>query len=201
LIKLLIHVNIPRFILMRNNTKHMFKLDIESLEQICGNSKEVIIFGLNYKHNEEIGCSISQAGIGIRTFKYDILPFKRINYEYDSSKGLKRICKNAITSLVFENYKRVKENQPIIPLLFCIAYENEDKLITLDSEKAATSHSNLMDNVSDAEIRRIYKTISEMNPEIINIALLTFKFIQQVKVDDNFYKLAGKFFLEEKKNE
>ncbi len=186
---------------MRNNTKHMFKLDIESLEQICGNSKEVIIFGLNYKHNEEIGCSISQAGIGIRTFKYDILPFKRINYEYDSSKGLKRICKNAITSLVFENYKRVKENQPIIPLLFCIAYENEDKLITLDSEKAATSHSNLMDNVSDAEIRRIYKTISEMNPEIINIALLTFKFIQQVKVDDNFYKLAGKFFLEEKKNE
>lgn len=157
-------------------------LEKYTLKEICGTSKAVVIYGLNYKHNEKIRDAISRTNLGLNVYLYDSIPFKMLKSNEDNTK---RLCKTTLVNLILENYQRKRNDQPIIPLIFCLNYEDNRIKIEFNARKAATSHSAPSANITDAEIRRIYKIYLHQDLEIKHLVLETFKFVKLVKTKNN----------------
>lgn len=102
-----------------------------------------------------------------------------------------RYCKNILTSLAFENYRKSLAGEPIIPLIFCVGLDSADKKITLDSNKLITSHNGDLGSVTDEELRRCYKIAKNATSELKPIIEKTFNFVslKQDSVDKDLYSL------------
>lgn len=152
-------------------------------EEVCGPSKEAMIFGFN-----SCGWNISL---------FDYLSVKGITCRYYDGSGSDRVirtnCKTMLTNLIVENAERQKNGLPLIPLIFLVANKNE----SLNIKKVATSLFNGKD-FTDSELRRCYKIFTHDNPLVRNLAERTIKFVKltrsTVKVG---YSLIDHYFCEE----
>jgi hypothetical protein len=83
-------------------------------------------------------------------------------------------CKHIIVNLLLENYRRVRERKPIIPLLFCLGIEDDlcQEEVNLD---LLFKNSSL---IANKELRRCYRLYAETTPAIQVIARHTFKFVR-----------------------
>lgn len=174
-------------------------LEINSVKNIIGNCQEVTVYGLKdcryysvinalEKQNIKTNC---WSEINFPIIKYDDINFDpNNNMATEKAKAMvsnSRKYKTIITSLVIENYKRSKENKPLIPLLFCIGLEEANKKIVLNAKKVAESRRGRdMDqpdnpansSITEKELRRCYKMCTETSPELRKIAKETFKFVK-----------------------
>lgn len=172
-------------------------IDLASVKNICGDSKEVVVYGFASCKYSEIDTALcsekyksSQFWNFSRSFHYNICPFKLVERDhYDSLPGGR--CKDIIADVILENYKRSLKNEPLIVILFCINYENKSHEAftkNLSIEKIANSHSSEWGTITDGELRRCYKLCNEMidGSEIKDIANKTIKFVKVINDARNY---------------
>jgi hypothetical protein len=170
-------------------------VNLDSIQNICENSKQVMIYG--WKH-----CGFYELN---PFFSYNKnSPFKKVfTYhagEHDQPKSSRttlearvmdqiqvanegefdekaftRPCKAALTNLILENYKRTKEKKQLIPIIFFTDIDNNRHPANARTITSREFPGNNL--VTNSELRRVYKLCNAIgNPELEEIARKTFKF-------------------------
>ena len=114
------------------------------------------------------------------------LPIAKIEYSSSSDyyKPINRACKSAIVNIVFENLKRKRQKEEIIPILFCIDRTDNPHPPT---PAAITARNGI---VTNKELRRAYKLCEELeDPEINAVARETFRFAKWTGSDKNNFNI------------
>lgn len=166
------------------------KLDSDSIKQLIGESKDVIVYGFT-------DCAYTAVFIALRECQYQVCHQEINTITYDETNGkIGDRWKALLTSLVVENYKRELLKQPLVYLIFCVAYEDEhtSKFINISQVASSRSQRSPVSSITDKELRRSFKLYNETTPEIKKIVQKSFKF---VKVKKNLEK--GDYQLEEVK--
>jgi len=174
------------------------KIDINSVKKICTNSDQVMVYGPRYCQYFEVQAVLENEKDTFKNvFAWTIAdPYSRdttaegrilntISYEpsTDETQQFSRPCKTAIVDLVLENYKRIEEGLPVIPLLFCMEIEGDKRLITME-DIASRDYSGTM---TVKELRRAYKLFAHENPKIRKAAAETFRFARLKYKGDETY--------------
>lgn len=186
--------------LLNNLTSNFVEknLDIESVEKI-GNSPQIMIYGFAH-------CFYNDATIGLRhspgkiqkVFNYmvgsnsEIFIFKTLEgrpIEKIPTLGFFGQCKNGITNLVLENYKRAIEGKPLIPILFFVDCDNN--AFPLNERSFTSKKPKANQVITHKELRRVYKLCIELENhpaaemrELAQIAKATFKFVKISKIQN-----------------
>lgn len=186
----------------------MSGINFSSIENICNNSNQVMVYG--WKHAGYVGIIYFLKEIDESTnttikkyfdcwlgdkHKRDervtTLEGRKIErIEYDSIEGAShtaKMCKSALVNIVLENCKREKENLHSIPLLFC--YDIENNPFPKSIETIATRDKPHNDYITNKELRRIYKLCFFEDSFISNVALKTVKFVKVLKNSNDEYEL------------
>lgn len=188
-------------------------LDINSVIKICKGADQVLVYGWKHCKYDDItkalGDLIGTEGFPIkRVFSFRIgNPFacyktlsgryltnlvfehcdsmlKDHNSEAVPSIVLSRLCKTGITNLVLENYKRIHEGLPLIPVLFCIDIDDNSQPLRIDH--LASKDPKFNKQVTYKELRRAYKLCTHENAKIREAARGTFRFVKLVKQQEGF---------------
>jgi hypothetical protein len=164
-------------------------LDINSVKTVCGSSSQVMVYGRASCRYEQIGLLLTQQpDLHIKkTFQ-----FKLGNpYEYEITlEGnqfekmqltlpltISRICKAGLVNMVIENYRRIQQDLPLIPILFIITREQDPLPISAESLTSRSKENRL----THQELRRAYKLCTELEnltQTIIEVAVASFRFIK-----------------------
>lgn len=169
------------------------KLDYSSVEKICGDSKEVMVFGFtDTKYKNIIKLLNSFEGSSIEGCEYRLA----CGGKTLDGRVIQRIChsgpayKESLVNIVYENYLRSKLNLPFIRVLFCIEMEDDEgHHYEITPERLSSRKPGL--GKTSGEVRRTYWLCEEFKNEKIRlIAQETFEF---VKVN---YRSAGLTTLE-----
>lgn len=164
-------------------------IDLSSLKAIIGDSREVMVYGIAECQYMSIKYDIKNIGI-IQAYDFETIKYMPMEFildlTQDNTTDISKIraqCKANLTSLLIENYKRIKSGQPIIPLIFCVGLKvNNSNQFTLDIGRILT-HSNK--TIANPELRRCYKCLTEMGDEIKKLTEQTFKFVNVVRTPVN----------------
>jgi hypothetical protein len=170
---------------------------MDSVSAICKGANQVMVYGGGHcQYKEVTDCLDDQAYLygsriqkvfsclvagSLRVYHTTTLEGRNMNiikYVQDLShpKVIARACKAALTDLVLENYKRIKEGEEIIPMLFCIDIDGNPKPYTAESICSREQAHN--QQITHTELRRAYKLCTHKNPAIRRAALATFKFVK-----------------------
>lgn len=171
----------------------MIILDKDSVNKILKNSNEVMVFGMN-------DCQYGELAQALAVLKLEVSmavghQLEELNYSSSKNPGggiMGALCKNLLSSLILENYKRVQENKSIIPLIFCVGFESDTKKTELKVKYIAEEHY-FWGSITNKELRRCYKLYAETDSNIKQIAAQTFKFIKLKQGSINL----DNYFLEE----
>src|SRR3990167_9919630 len=173
------------------------RIEINSIRKLLGHSPEAVVYGLLDCLYLDVKEALKQVkGINI----YDVLGFEEddclipaidIDLVADTRADMvKRCSKAGITSVLVENYKRSKLGKPLVPLLFCVELQADHQQVVLDMGRVAklTGHAS---SVTDAELRRCFKSYREATHELRKIVEQTFKFVrvQQDHQEKDLYYL------------
>tara|TARA_R110000868_G_scaffold307987_4_gene569592 strand:+ start:798 stop:1529 length:732 start_codon:yes stop_codon:yes gene_type:complete len=168
------------------------RVNKKSLKKLLGKGSEAVVYGLVDCQYLQVREAINNID-GVRA--YDILdyedltnPIPMIDVE-PQGDFVKRCCKAGITSIVIENYRRSQQGRPLVPLIFCVELRSKDQQVVLNAEQVAT-RSGKESSVTDAELRRCFKSYYEMGPQLKKIAEQTFKFVcvqEDAKGNDLFH--------------
>lgn len=182
-------------------------LDLNSVKAICGKSEQVMVYGLKSCEYETViqilrfdenspfkkifTWTTGSQAMG-RPYNWkDVTTLERgdiqvLRYEIDNDHTrsfIARPCKNALTMLVLENYKRIEEGREIIPLLFCIDIDRNQDPMTMDK----IASRGLAEKITRKELRRAYKLCTHPNPKIRKAAKETLKFVKMKLVKGHDY--------------
>jgi hypothetical protein len=151
------------------------RLDQGSIDSLIGNSTEVMVYGAHLTRYLEIA-EILNKNHGLRA--YDCVNHELSKYVQadDKASNTRRKAKATIINLLIENNSRYRSGQPIIPLIFCIAIEENGCIEMVEYEQVAIQR-NIFSSITDSELRRCYKACTLMGAEIKSIAEMTFKFV------------------------
>ncbi|MBA3662333.1 MAG: hypothetical protein H0W64_11420 [Gammaproteobacteria bacterium] len=179
-----------------------------AVKKLIGDSHEVVVFGLRDFRYYGVMDALNE-------FKIKTYSWERVNFPVIKSDEIKyldkkykdlltvringaRECKSIITSLIIENYKRMKEGSDLIPFIFCIGLKDQNQTLTLDIKKVALSHTarnidelndSQFSSVTEKELRRCYKIYAEGTPDVKALIEKTFKFVmiqEDSQVEDLF---------------
>lgn len=174
-------------------------IDLSSLKAIIGDSKEVMVYGLADCRYMAIKSDIKNTG-NVQAYDFENIKYMAMEFILDLNQGnttdiskVRAQCKANLTSLLIENYKRIKSGQPIIAIIFCVGLHDKDNNkteTTLDIDRILT-HSK---TIANDELRRCYKCLTEMGDEIKKLTVQTFKFVNVVRTRINY---ENHFSLEE----
>ena len=169
-----------------------------SVSRLLGNNKKnryIAVYGMdNCLASQVANVLTDQSGCDQHGFEIyyrtdDKFNSHAINYDHKKDgRDKTRSSTTEITSLLIENYNHFKRGDALIPLIFCVAREEDDKKIELDIN-LIISQTGKKSPAIYAELRRCYKIYSEMGPEIKAIAELTFKFVSVVKHGRSFSRV------------
>lgn len=170
-------------------------LDFDSASQICGRTKQVMVYGFQHCRYTQVSTALkSDASPFSKVFDCSIGgPFAHPNVlttlegsvierikiplleQDDAVRELKQYCKAGLTNIIMENIKRSKAKLPLIPVLFVVDIDNNKH--TLHPE---TISSKTHTFVTLGELRRAYKLCNDpgLLPEVKEIANKTFKFVK-----------------------
>lgn len=180
-------------------------LDFECVKSIVGDCKQLMVYGWHHCHYNSLisafefnknsflekvfNFSVGNA-YAINTETLEGREIEKLTIQYKPEKRFHRICKNGITNLLLENYKRIKKGEKIIPLLFCVDVDENRYNVTSDSLSSKQPYLN--NRITNSELRRCYKLHSELQnsplaefQELSKISEEMFKF---VKVSKNLEK-------------
>lgn len=184
------------------------RLDIDSVRGICKGSDQVMVYGAKQCQYERVSEILTEMSTEEnppfgKVFKWESgFPFMdaelrktlegrimhALNFELDltnmRNSFVGRPCKNALTNLVLENYKRIEEGRAIIPLLFCIDVDKNQSQITMDGIASRDSQA-----ITLRELRRAYKLCTHENPKVRKAAEETLKFIKMKLIGDESYAM------------
>lgn len=185
-------------------------LDKTSVEKILGNCQEVMVYGLRICRYYSVMDALQALNIKVNSWTktgFPIINYDKLAFDINNKDDWQKIetsCgreyKAILASLMIENYHRLQQNQPIIPLIFCVGIEELGRVVNLNSEKVAKSHLDRdihnFDNpnntsITEKELRRLYKLYAESCPEIEAITQLTIHFVKvkQSSQDPRLYTL------------
>lgn len=171
----------------------LIHLDSDSVINLCGPSKQAMVYGFTHcgygaicKKLSDPGSCVERlfdCGLGnfdthFKTLEGRVIEQIKFEISQDDTpeenvKICNRMCKSGITNLVLENYKRKCEGLPLIPVIFCI----DSDAAPMDSTRMASRQPELNQLLTHHELRRAYKLCCEVNdPTIAAIAQETFKF-------------------------
>lgn len=169
---------------------HNITLRRDNLEEICSDSKEVMVFGWHFCRYEDIANSLSGAinSPVHRAFNWQIggvedwetvtvegRNIDKIISGRSEEEGSIRNCKAALTNIVLENYKRMQEGLPLIRVIFSVANNSP---LSFSPEMIASKASGANACHTHAELRRAYKLCCEMkNTQLMEAAKQTFVFV------------------------
>lgn len=152
--------------------------------------REVVVYGYSKAGLDDVKVFFSQA-----SSVYDYLtPVKQektlsgrafIKLKYNSLFSSPRtLCKNALVAVVIENYLRKKAEGSIIPVIFCFSSYKCPSLPVVRIVNKNLNSSKLGE-VSNSEIRRIYKLCNDpkIPLEVRQVAEETFRFVHLMKED------------------
>ena len=173
------------------------RVDKKSIMKLVGQSREVVVYGLLDCLYRDVVAHLAHLGelnvYDVMTFDDEGCRIPVIDVDTDADTRcdmVKRISKAGITSVLIENYKRSKLGKPLVPLIFCVELQKDNQQVVLDAERVAklTGHAS---SVTDAELRRCFKSILEAPPELRKIAEKTFKFVrvEQDHQENDLYHL------------
>lgn len=138
--------------------------------------------------NNSIGCSpdafLSSYATTLESRQLNILAFEEPSTDRQATA---RQCKTALTNLVLENYKRMKDGLPVIPLLFCIDIDGNPKPWSIETITSKEESCNKQ--ITHKELRRAYKLCTHENSKIRDAAKATFCFIKLKYLGDKTYAL------------
>lgn len=97
-------------------------------------------------------------------------------------KSLQRECKAALTNVVIENYKRVAEELPLIPVIFFIDADGNTRPFRMDHMTSKESQYN--DQYTYKELRRAYKLCTHENQKLREVAQATFRFAKLRNIEE-----------------
>ncbi|ASQ45117.1 hypothetical protein [Legionella clemsonensis] len=192
------------------------KLSLNSVKAILGDSKEVLVYGFSNCQYGYVARALNALTIKAMikdSFKneFEMLEFDSQPHVPDASLDLNSIdyqeyverektilfareCKALITSLCINNLKRKQNNEPIIPLLFCIEGEFSGYSVSLNIKSVAESHPMLGTYITDEELRHCFKMwMFETEPEFKEVIRETIKFVKLLPhpVEPESYQLQS----------
>src|SRR5437763_1694118 len=126
------------------------KLDMDSVKKVCGKSEEVMVYGWKHCGYSQLSTRLEQPDSPIkRVFDWSLGSMDTAIKTPDKATTLEgrkieqvpvpdmkkfasrrkendcaRFCKLGLTNIVLENYKRLKENKALIPILFVFDRDN-----------------------------------------------------------------------------
>ncbi|KTC80967.1 hypothetical protein [Legionella cherrii] len=149
------------------------KIDQESVNALCGESSEVVVFGFSKYDYEEVYKGIN-ANNKIKAFNYDDYDLKHKELHNNIPYSMYRVYKLILNDLVVDNYKRKKEGKPIVPLIFVIGNSDE----SCEPRQIAKREEDPYEKwVTLTELRRVYKLTTEFGAEFSQVARDTVKFV------------------------
>ncbi|OGT45038.1 MAG: hypothetical protein A3E83_06010 [Gammaproteobacteria bacterium RIFCSPHIGHO2_12_FULL_41_20] len=160
------------------------RLSPTSITQICGDSEKIIVYGFSQCKYEAVAKALQTTLTHVYTWSSTPYAYIRANQFAFFTTTYR--CKSGITNLVIENVHRKRQGEPIIPLLFCIGYEDSDdpsSFFQLDISSVARSIS--IDSYTHSELRRCYKLVTETSPEVQEVARETLKFVKIRKIPNS----------------
>lgn len=189
------------------------RLDFESVKEICGESKQAMVYGFARCRYEDVARRLKEEGSPIQKV-YDCslggidtegravasseyittiegrlmtqIPFPLLDRH---PQGISRPSKAGVTNLIFENYKREKEKLLLIPCIFCI--DIDDNPIPFSIENVTNNENSDGDtSIALKELRRGYKLCCTFDDaDVRRVANATFKFVKLAKIGEDAYKL------------
>ncbi len=174
----------------------MCTVDYSSVLNITDYSEHTVFYGYDHCKYRQIADLCTSAGNPIYNyylFGYNTPSEKALCKLYSSTvnkepsmlsnggqcKDGLRSCKANLVNLIFENYKRAMEGQPIIQLVFCI--DIDDNPFPPKSEYLTNRYTQDTKRrlITFSELRRAYKLCCEFsNDEIRKVASETFRFVK-----------------------
>lgn len=154
------------------------RMCFRSFNAIVRESREYLVYGLR-------DCKYSEITNLVNAYDFGSFPYQP--FQKDESSQEKE-CQSAICRLIVENYERILQGKMIIPLLFCINYldvQTPDKNYSLQVDELWKEKER---SITERELRRIYRIMTEMPDDIREIANKTIKFID-VSFDANVFLL------------
>lgn len=181
-----------------------FNLDMESVQKVISplKTKEIMVYGYIHTHYQSINNALcANEYILYDSFISENSPIKSIHLSYSSTssnekKLIKRRCKNALISVLFENFKRSYipkyQKKEIIPIVFCldtndpISWNKSFNVCDVFQKNELITHS---------ELRFLYKICTELSQSddilLRNFSMVTRQSLKEVRVDliNNTYYL------------
>ncbi|WP_019217767.1 hypothetical protein [Legionella tunisiensis] len=162
------------------------KIDIQAVKDLCGNSKEVVVYGFNFFNYQQLYNAINSDG-SIKAYNSDDYEYKN-DVKVSNSHSYSHLYahfKFILNDLLLENYKRQQKGEPLVPLIFVVGLNNNQYDKSRIFERANDPSDK---GVTLTELRRCYKLANEFGKEMTEVAQKTFQFVQLIGSDKG-YKL------------
>lgn len=176
----------------------MLNLNINSLDGICSYKEQVMVYGWKFcKYSEVINLltthpdtpckTVFSHRLGNRNFEDKTCEgrvIEKIAFADSAHKRthIARKCKAAIVNLVIENYKRLKDKLPLIPLIFCYDIDGKKREVKPSFIAARDLSTVGIKMITASELRRCYKLCKEFEGgplvSISEVAKKTIKFVK-----------------------
>lgn len=166
---------------------------ISGISNILYNSRQAVFYGFNHCRYDELPQFFITNKIIDRAFKWFTFG---MGFNSDktlegrtigviTSKDLRLSCKSLITLVIIENYKRKKEGLDLIPIIFVVDIDNNPYPMTVES--VTTKEAYLNQKFTHCELRRCYRMIYDLPPDLKEISTIAQASIKFVKVGNMIY--------------
>ena len=151
-------------------------IDFSAIENLCNEDREIMLYDFyivldSYITQVDMLSELLKAHFNVYT--YSNAPNNKHAIFFDGAI-LKADCKTTLTNLLIYNYQQIKAGKPIIPLIFIIGSETQDFQLRFDPKQAALSSNDF--DISNSELRRCFKMVTESTGDLKNVAEQTFNF-------------------------
>jgi hypothetical protein len=188
----------------RNKDRYTLQIDTDSLKNIAENQEQAVIYGFSHckyiaviftlKINQvfksiffHLDFKTSLEGTKFKQIQTRSQILQMLSHGIDKGRRLfiAQKCKNTLTALVFENFRREKAGLPLIPMIYCVDIDDNPHPFTIDVITSTKKTLNSL--VTHKELRRVQKLCNEFENEAIQrVAKKTFKFVKLEKSDQGY---------------
>ncbi|KTC86817.1 hypothetical protein [Legionella brunensis] len=172
----------------------MKTVDEESVKAICGESKEVVVYGFGNFNYLEI-CEAINALSGMKAYNSEDYDYSMEVFDKRQTMGQYDHFKYLLNALVLENYKKQQNGQPITPLFFVVGLDKKSYDLARISARAPDPFEK---GVTLTELRRCYKLAHEFGDKLNEVAQQTFKFVKATSTPNGYVLEVVDPFWEEK---
>lgn len=159
------------------------KVHSQSVAQLLKGIDHLVVYGWEHCCYEAVGESLRKH-YGMNVYNYllgdpldeDFVQGKLIRKLQIQDDDTENLCKATLVNIVFHSVLAVRQNQPLIPILFIT--KNSDQKHSCNARTIASREPKENAFVTNKELRRCYKLCHHKDPEIAEIAKKSFIFAE-----------------------